>query len=83
MILKKYSANYEGGRCPLGYEFVHGYTDKGIWHDSYCRKIRKVRVDPETRQKEKEREEEQEIRGRIYNQLMNNESPYADGEETL
>ena len=81
-MLRRYSKDYEQGRCPMGYEFVEGYTSQGVWHDSYCRKIKKVRVDPETRQKEKERAEEQEIRGRIYKQLME-KSPYSDGEEKL
>ena len=67
----------------MGYEYVAGYTSQGVWHDSYCRKIRKARIDPETRQKQKERQEEQEIRSRIYKQLMENRSPYTDGEEEL
>lgn len=46
-IMRKYSMNYENGKCPIGYEFVDGYTDRyGKWHDSYCRKIRKYRKDP-------------------------------------
>ena len=83
LVFRRYSKDYEQGRCPLGYEFVSGYSSHGVWHDSYCRKIPKVRADPEEKQKQKELEEEQEIRGRIYNQLMNNERPYADGEENL
>ena len=77
-MLRRYSKDYEQGRCPYGYEYVSGYTSHGVWHDSYCRKIRKVRFDPETRQKQKERQEEQEIRSRIYKQLMENKSPYTD-----
>ena len=33
------------GRCPEGYEFVHGYKDKsGTYVRPFCRKIRKVSV---------------------------------------
>lgn len=57
-LFKRYSPNYEGGKCPIGFEFVKGYWDNNrIWHDSYCRKIRKLRVDPETKANEKERRE--------------------------
>ena len=69
MVFKRYSKEYEQGRCPYGYEFVAGYSSHGVWHDSYCRKIRKLRYDPETRQKEKERQEEEEIRRRMYKQF--------------
>ena len=65
----------------MGYEYVAGYYSQGTWHESYCRKLRKLRTDPEEKQKQKERNEEQEIRGRIYKQLMENKSPYSDGEE--
>lgn len=81
MVFKRYSKDYEQGRCPLGYEYVAGYYSQGTWHESYCRKLRKLRTDPEEKQKQKERNEEQEIRGRIYKQLMENKSPYSDGEE--
>ena len=27
----------------MGYEFVAGYSSQGIWHESYCRKIKTVR----------------------------------------
>ncbi|MGP6207691.1 hypothetical protein ACNF42_06675 [Cuniculiplasma sp. SKW3] len=42
--MKKYSMEYEGGKCPVGYEYVHGYLDQktGKWVDSYCRKIKRV-----------------------------------------
>ena len=76
MAFKKYSKDYEQGRCPMGYEYVAGYYSQGVWHDSYCRKIRKVRFDPETRQKEKERAEEQEIMSRMYKQFE--KGPYTD-----
>ena len=33
------------GRCPEGYEFVHGYKDKsGTYVRPFCRKMRKVSV---------------------------------------
>lgn len=83
MILKKYSPNYEGGKCPVGFEYVNGYMEKGVWVDSYCRKIKKYRTDPYEKKKQRDREEEEKSYNRIYNQLMNNERPYADGEENL
>ena len=47
-ILKQYSKDYENVKRQIGYEFVEGYTDRNfIMHESYCRKIRKVRIDPE------------------------------------
>lgn len=81
--MKRYSMSYENGKCPRGYEFVAGYTSQGVWHDSYCRKIKKVRVDPETMQREKERAEEQAIHARIFSQVLNNENPYSDTETDL
>jgi hypothetical protein len=46
--MAKFNESYENGKCPYGYEFVEGYTDRDfIMHASYCRKIRKVRIDPE------------------------------------
>ena len=69
MVFRRYSKEYEQGRCPMGYEYVSGYSSHGVWHDSYCRKIRKLRYDPETREKEKERQEEEEIMRRMYRQL--------------
>lgn len=46
--MAKFNESYENGKCPYGYEFVEGYTDRNfIMHESYCRKIRKVRIDPE------------------------------------
>ena len=80
MILKKYSPNYEGGRCPVGYEYVNGYYEKGVWVDSYCRKIKRYRTDPYEKEKQREREEEQKSYDRVYNQMMN-ESPSVDGGE--
>ena len=33
------------GRCPEGYEFVHGYKDKsGTYVRPFCRKMKKVSV---------------------------------------
>jgi hypothetical protein len=83
MILKKYSPNYEGGKCPVGFEYVNGYMEKGVWVDSYCRKIKRYRTDPYEKEKQKDKEEEDKIHHRIYRRVLENESPYADGEETL
>ena len=47
-LIKKYSESYENGRCPYGYEFVDSYTDRnGIYHKSYCRRIKRTWGDPE------------------------------------
>ena len=37
--MKKYSLNYEGGRCPFGYEYVNAHSKGGLWIDAYCRKL--------------------------------------------
>lgn len=37
--MKKYSMNYEGGKCPLGYEYVSAHKQRDKWIDSYCRKL--------------------------------------------
>lgn len=61
MVFKRYSKDYEEGRCPMGYEFVSGYTDShSVWHDSYCRKIKKVRISDEQKVINREQKEEQE-----------------------
>lgn len=47
-LFKKYSETYEGGRCAYGYEYVESYTDRnGIYHKSYCRRIKRIWHDPE------------------------------------
>ena len=50
-LFKKYSETYEGGRCAYGYEFVESYTDRnGVYHKSYCRRIKRTWGDPEERE---------------------------------
>ena len=40
--MKKYDLQYEGGKCPMGYEYVEGYTNfSGRWVEGYCRKLPK------------------------------------------
>lgn len=40
IYMHRYDLQYEGGKCPLGHEYVSGYTDStGKWHDAYCRKL--------------------------------------------
>ncbi len=40
--MKKYDVNYEGGKCPMGYEYVSEYhTRSGKFVDAHCRKLRK------------------------------------------
>ena len=50
--MKKYSPDYENGKCPLGFEFISGYYDSANRRhvQSYCRKIRKFRIDPTEQQ---------------------------------
>ena len=61
MVFKRYRTDYENGRCPMGYEFVSGYNDSHMtWHDSYCRKIKKVKISDEQRVINREKKEEQE-----------------------
>ena len=45
---KTYSPDYENGRCPLGFEYVDAYYDSINRRHvrSYCRKIKKFRIDP-------------------------------------
>lgn len=48
--MKKYSLNYEGGRCPFGFEYVSAHRKGDIWIDGYCRKLMKHRLfgDPDS-----------------------------------
>lgn len=36
---KRYDIRYEGGKCPLGYEYIEGYSRDGIHVHGYCRKV--------------------------------------------
>ena len=36
---KRYDLLYEGEKCPLGWEYVEGYSRDGITVHGYCRKI--------------------------------------------
>ncbi|MCL4314407.1 MAG: hypothetical protein M1454_01580 [Candidatus Thermoplasmatota archaeon] len=36
---KVYDIRYQGGKCPLGYEYVEPYSRDGIYVRGYCRKI--------------------------------------------
>lgn len=48
LVFRKYSETYENGRCPYGYEYVESYTDRnGVYHKSYCRRIKRTWHDPE------------------------------------
>lgn len=69
----KYSINYEGGKCPVGYEYVNGFFDVATrkWHDAYCRKIKKQRTGINSMEKRKEREE-RKIRNETIKALSQN-----------
>ncbi len=77
-----YSANYENGRCPLGFEYVNAYYDSiNRRHvDSYCRKIKKFRTDPT----EKEQNHSDKIHARVDSDFVKAEQAYydSDGMET-
>lgn len=47
---KVYDIRYQGGKCPLGYEYVPAHVrDDGVYVQGYCRKInsRKARREGE------------------------------------
>ena len=59
--MKKYSINYEGGKCPLGYVYVEGHMSRNIWIDPFCRKLPKYRFsDPDTKEREQKAKMEAE-----------------------
>ena len=69
----KYSLDYEGGKCPVGFEYVHGFfnVETRKWHDAYCRKIKKQRTSNNLLEKRKEKEE-RKIRNETIKSLSQN-----------
>lgn len=70
---KTYSPDYENGKCPLGFEYVDAYYDSiNRRHvQSYCRKIKKFRIDPS----EKEQVRSDKIHAKVdrdYNRALGN-----------
>lgn len=66
MVFKKYTNDYEDGRCPHGYEYVGQYTDShNVFHRSYCRKIRIVRKSDEDKQEELRKKMDQKMKNQI------------------
>ena len=57
---KIYNMAYEGGKCPLGWEYIEGYSRDGIWVHGYCRKINSRRARREARKAKKRAKEELE-----------------------
>lgn len=58
--MAKFNESYENGKCPYGYEFVEGYTDRNlVRHESYCRKLKRKKFDPEEERLRKQRIREQ------------------------
>lgn len=82
-MLKKYSISYENGKCPVGYEFVNGYFERGTWVNSYCRKIRKYHTDPFEKAKQRERLQEQETESRLFRKYMESNPSISEGETDL
>ena len=62
MTLKKYNLDYQGGKCPLGYEFVGAYSRGNVHVPSFCRKmpVYRFKKDPETRLRESEERQSRE-----------------------
>ena len=74
-LFKKYSETYEGGRCAYGFEFVESYTDRnGIYHKSYCRRIKRTWGDPEERESRLRKKSEMESRKQAMKIIAENDS---------
>lgn len=72
-IRKRYNLAYENGKCPMGFEYVDAYYDSiNRRHvQSYCRKIKKFRIDPT----EKEQIRNDKIHAQVdrdYNRALGN-----------
>ena len=85
-FFRKYSESYEGGRCAMGYEFVESYTDRnGVYHKSYCRRIKRTWGDPEERESKLRKKSEDDSRKRamkIIDQNDSNRDPIEINSET-
>ena len=74
----KYSLNYMGGKCPLGYEYVESFERAdGTIVNSFCRKIPKVRTgrDPYVRDKNQRVRDQQKRREEIQKLLVEEAYP--------
>lgn len=73
MGFRKYSQNYENGKCPYGFEYVHGYmAQNGQWVDSYCRKLKKLRYTDQDKAEKRRRilqQKREQMIDRAYDQL--------------
>ena len=85
-FFRKYSESYEGGRCAMGYEYVESYTDRnGVYHKSYCRRIKRTWGDPEERESKLRKKSEDDSRKRamkIIDQNDSNRDPIEINSET-
>ena len=85
-FFRKYSESYEGGRCAMGYEYVESYTDRnGVYHKSYCRRIKRTWHDPEERESKLRKKSEDDSRKRamkIIDQNDSNRDPIEINSET-
>ena len=74
-LFKKYSESYEGGRCAYGYEYVESYTDRnGVYHKSYCRRIKRTWGDPEERESKLRKKSEDDSRKRAMKIIEKNDN---------
>ena len=74
-LFKQYSESYENGRCAMGYEYVESYTDRnGIYHKSYCRRIKRTWHDPEERESKLRKKSEDDSRKRAMKIIDQNDS---------
>lgn len=63
---KRYDLKYEGGKCPIGYEYVAGFKRNGHEVRAFCRKISKYRFsDPLSRDEKARERAERESHNRI------------------
>ena len=68
---KHYDLRYEGGRCPLGWEYVEGYSRDGITVHGYCRKISSRKARKEAQYYEKLDNERAEDRQDFWSRFGN------------
>jgi len=58
MLFKKYDKDYEGGRCPMGFEYIEADCQGNQWINGYCRKLPKHRFGGNHDQKQEKLKEQ-------------------------
>lgn len=78
-LFKKYSETYEGGHCAYGYEYIESFQDRnGVYHRSYCRRIKRTWHDPEEQESKLKKKSEQESKRRALEIIAESESDNND-----